>query len=155
MALTCRDESATGQMAGETIAERLRGLLGGGLSGQIIRYAMTGAAVTALQAAVYWTLAQPLKLDPQLANFCGYLVAVVTGFVAHGRFSFAGHGGRDRPAARALRFIAASLVSYALNAFWVWLCVARGGLPVWSPIPLMALVTPAVVFILNRQWVFR
>lgn len=142
-------------MAIETMKGRLRALLGGGLGGQIIRYGITGAAVTALQAVVYWILAVPLKLDVQLANFIGYLAAVTSGYFAHGRFSFAGHGGRDQPKARALRFIAVSLLSLALNAFWVWLCVTRSGLPRWTPIPLMAVVTPAFVFVLNRQWVFR
>ena len=43
--------------------------------------------MTALQAAVYWCLAQLLHVHPQLANFAGYLVAVVSGFVLHGRFT--------------------------------------------------------------------
>jgi putative flippase GtrA len=75
--------------------------------------------------------------------------------VLHGRYSFRGHGAQGSGLARALRFIAVSLVSLALNASWVWLCVTWGGLPVWSPIPLMGLVTPGIVFLLNRQWVFR
>lgn len=134
----------------------LTGLLsGGGMKSQLLRYAVTGAGVTALQAAIYWLLAGPLAVHPQMANFVGYLAAVASGYVLHGRFSFRGHGGRDRPLGRVLRFVLVSLVSLALNAFWVWLCVARMGLPVWSPIPLMAVVTPALVFLLNRQWVFR
>ncbi len=73
----------------------------------------------------------------------------------HGRFTFRGHGRRDRPAAQATRFIAVSLLSLGLNAFWVWLCVQVLGWPLWTPIPLMGMVTPALVFALNRQWVFR
>ncbi len=46
-------------------------------------------------------------------------------------------------------------MSYALNALWVWLCVTHMRWPEWSPIPAMLFVTPAVVFGLNRQWVFR
>lgn len=111
--------------------------------------------MTALQAAVYWCLAQLLHVHPQLANFAGYLVAVASGFVLHGRFTFRGHGSRERPLARALRFVAVSLLSLALNAFWVWLCTAVLDWPLWSPIPFMAVVTPGLVFVLNRQWVFR
>ncbi len=73
----------------------------------------------------------------------------------HGRFSFRGHGERDRPWARAARFVAVSLVSLALNATWVWLCVTWAHWPVWTPIPFMGVVTPGLVFLLNRQWVFR
>ena len=125
------------------------------LHGQLLRYVLTGGFVTALQAAVYWTLAQKLALHPQLANICGYRVAVATGYVLHGRFTFRGHGKRDQPFAQAMRFMAVSLISLALNAFWVWLTVQALGWPIWSPIPFMAVVTPGLVFVLNRQWVFR
>ncbi|MCW2338996.1 putative flippase GtrA [Sphingobium sp. B2D3A] len=125
------------------------------IGGQLVRYVLTGGFVTALQAGVYWVLAQLLGVHPQLANVCGYLVAVATGYVLHGRFTFRGHGSRDRPVAQAVRFGIVSLLSLALNAFWVWLCVERLMLALWSPIPLMGVVTPVLVFTLNRQWVFR
>jgi len=125
------------------------------VGGQLIRYALTGGFVTALQAAVYWVLADRAGTHPQLANFLGYLVAVASGYVLHGRFTFRGYGGRDRPLARGMRFVVVSLLSLGLNALWVWLCVDRLGWPLWSPVPLMGLVTPALVFVLNRQWVFR
>lgn len=122
---------------------------------QLFRYGVTGLFVTACQAAIYWTLAAPVGLHPQVANGVGYVLAVAIGYISHSSFTFRGHGGRDNQAARGLRFIAVSLVSYALNAFWVWLCVSHMQWPEWSPIPAMILVTPAVVFGLNRQWVFR
>lgn len=125
------------------------------VGGQLFRYVLTGGFVTALQAATYWALARWFGVHPQLANLAGYLVAVSSGFVLHGRFTFRGHGGRDRPAARMARFVTVSLLSLGLNALWVWLCVDRLGGPLWSPIPLMGLVTPAFVFTLNRHWVFR
>lgn len=127
----------------------------GEVSGQLLRYVLTGGFVTALQAAVYWSLAHWAGVHPQIANVAGYLVAVASGFVLHGRFTFRGHGGRDRPVARMVRFGLVSLLSLGLNALWVWLCTARLGGPLWSPIPLMAVVTPAFVFLLNRHWVFR
>lgn len=139
------------------IRRALAGLLSGdSVRAQFLRYAITGVAITVLQAAVYWGLAGPLALDPQLANFVGYLAAVASGYVLHGRFSFASEGVRSGSAGgRAFRFIVVSLLSLALNALWVWLCVTRLALPLWTPIPLMSIVTPALVFVLNRQWVFR
>ncbi len=133
-------------------AKRHRALLG-----QIIRYGLVGGFVTALQALTYWLLAQRAGLHPQAANVLGYLVAVASGFVLHGRVTF-----REREAApaggegmvRAVRFVLVSLASLALNAFWVWLTTGPLGWPLWTPIPFMALVTPALVFVLNRRWVF-
>jgi putative flippase GtrA len=122
---------------------------------QIVRYGVTGLFVTACQAAIYWVLAAPVGLHAQIANGIGYAVAVVIGYVSHNAFTFRGHGGESGHAGRGARFVAVSLVSYALNALWVWLCVTHMQWPEWSPIPAMLFVTPAVVFLLNRQWVFR
>lgn len=122
---------------------------------QLFRYGVTGLFVTACQAAIYWTLAARLDLHPQLANGIGYVAAVVIGYVLHSAFTFRGHGARDNHAARGTRFVAVSLISYALNALWVFLTVGWMGWPEWAPIPAMLFVTPAIVFGLNRQWVFR
>lgn len=123
--------------------------------GQLLRYGLVGGGVTALQAAVYWLLAQQIGWHPQLANFAGYVCAVVVGYFAHGAITFKGHEGQGPSASRMMRFVAVSLLSLALNALWVWLMVDFLRYPLWSPIPLMGLVTPAIVFVLNRQWVFR
>jgi putative flippase GtrA len=125
------------------------------LSRQLVRYAIVGGVVTALQEAVYLSLAGWAGWHPQLANLAGYLVAVATGFVGHGRVTFAGHGSQGRGTGQAVRFVLVSLLSLALNAFWVWLALSALGGPVWSPVPLKAVVTPLLVFALNRQWVFR
>jgi putative flippase GtrA len=91
-----------------------------------------------------------------MANVTGYLAAVMIGYVTHSAFTFRGQGGGDAGhAARGVKFVAVSLLSYALNALWVFLCVTHMKWPEWSPIPAMIFVTPAVMFGLNRQWVFR
>ena len=125
---------------------------------QIVRYGVVGLGVTMAQAAVYWLLAARVGLHSQLANLAGYIVAVMLGYVLHGRFTFADperEGGAAAHAARGARFIAVSLVSLALNALWVWLTVSWLRWPTWTPIPAMLFVTPAIVFLLNRRWVFR
>lgn len=129
---------------------------GDGVRAQFLRYAVTGVAITALQAAVYWGLASPGGMNPHLANFFGYLAAVASGYVLHGRFSFRSDTERKTSSgAQAVRFMAVSLLSLAINDRWVWLCVTVLALPLWTPIPLMAIITPALVFVLNRYWVFR
>ncbi|MCP1468435.1 putative flippase GtrA [Sphingobium sp. OAS761] len=126
---------------------------------QIVRYGLTGLFVTACQAAIYWTLAAVAGMHVQVANLIGYVAAVCIGYVAHNSFTFREEGREEGRAgghaARGAKFVAVSLISYALNALWVWLCVTHMGWPEWSPIPAMVFITPAVVFVLNRQWVFR
>lgn len=124
---------------------------------QIVRYGVVGMGVTLAQAAVYWSLATLLHWHSQIANFAGYLVAVASGYVLHGKVTFRDADnaqGASGHAARGFRFVIVSLLSLALNALWVWLCVSWAHWPTWTPIPAMIFVTPAVVFVLNRQWVF-
>ncbi len=123
--------------------------------GQVVRYGLVGGGVTALQAAVYWLLAERSGWHPQLANVAGYICAVVSGYFAHGAITFKGHQGEGPSGTRMMRFIVVSLLSLSLNALWVWLTVTELRYPLWAPIPLMGVVTPGIVFLLNRQWVFR
>ena len=124
-----------------------------GLLGQLLRYAITGGLASAVNIGVYWALAAG-GLDPNLAWAIGFAAAVAVGYVVHSRWSFRGHGRRDNPARTGGRFVAVSLVSFALNQFWVWLLVQHLDLPLWAPYPLVLGVTPLVVFALNRRWVF-
>ncbi len=121
---------------------------------QLLRFAVTGAFVTALGVGVYALVAIALRWEPQLGNFLAYVVAVATGYVMHSRWSFRDHGGQ-RTKATQLRFVVVSLISYALNSFWVWLLFSHLNLGRAAPILPMLFVTPVVTFVLNRQWVFR
>lgn len=121
---------------------------------QLARFIVSGAIVTALGVGVYAAVAVALKWNPQLGNFLAYVFAVATGYVMHSRWSFKDHGA-DRDHRTKVRFVVVSLVSYALNSFWVWLLYSRLQLGRAAPILPMVFVTPGVTFLLNRQWVFR
>jgi putative flippase GtrA len=126
----------------------------GVLIGQIGRFVISGGLATALNVAVYWVVAVPLRVEPLLANLLGYLAAMVSGYVLHSRWSFKGHGRRDDPVRTTSRFFIVSLVSLGLNSLWVWLLTDFFALaPSWPIIPMLV-VTPLVTFALNRRWVF-
>jgi putative flippase GtrA len=72
----------------------------------------------------------------------------------HSQWSFRGHGS-ERDHRTKARFVIVSIVSYALNSFWVWLLYSHLGWGRAAPIVPMLFVTPLVTFTLNRQWVFR
>mgnify|MGYP003575457509 CR=1 FL=1 len=122
--------------------------------GQLMRFVISGAFVTALGVAVYALVALVLRWHPQLGNFLAYVVAVATGYFMHSTWSFKGHGA-ERDHATKVRFAVVSVISYALNSFWVWLLCTYLGYEPEAPIAPMLFVTPAVTFVLNRQWVFR
>jgi putative flippase GtrA len=124
------------------------------LIGQLARFVVSGAFVTALGVAVYAIVALVLRWHPQLGNFLAYVIAVATGYFMHSQWSFKGHGA-ERTHGTRLRFVVVSVISYALNSFWVWLLFTYLQLGRAAPIAPMLFVTPAVTFVLNRQWVFR
>ena len=121
---------------------------------QLVRFIISGATVTALGVGVYALVALVLHWHPQLGNFLAYVVAMATGYVMHSRWSFRDHGA-ERTHSTKVRFVIVSLISYALNSFWVWLLYTHLDLHRAVPIIPMLFVTPAVTFMLNRQWVFR
>ena len=120
--------------------------------GQLLRFLFSGAIVTALGVGIYALVALVLRWHPQIGNLLAYLVAMMTGYVMHSRWSFRDHGQRTR--STAVRFVVVSLISLGLNSLWV--AVLTGPLelsPAWPIVPML-FVTPVVTFVLNRQWVF-
>ena len=122
--------------------------------GQLICFVISGGFVTLLGIGVYVVVAILLRWHPQLGNLLAYLTATATGYVMHSGWSFKDHGG-ERTHATKLRFAVVSVISYALNSFWVWLLYTHLDLGREAPIAPMVFITPAVTFFLNRHWVFR
>ncbi|MBA2466128.1 MAG: GtrA family protein [Sphingomonas sp.] len=119
---------------------------------QLARFLVSGALVTLLGVGVYAVVALVLRWHPQVGNLLAYLVAMATGYWLHSRWSFRDHGQRTR--STGLKFITVSLISLGLNSLWVFLITGPLGMgPAWPILPML-FVTPAVTFVLNRQWVF-
>jgi putative flippase GtrA len=123
--------------------------------GQLARYGIIGALITIGGQAIYYVLAETRTTSPLVAIAIAWIVGVIVGYFAHGWISFAGHGERDNHAATGTRFVVVNIIGYLLNSFWVWLLFTHLELGRAAPILPMLFVTPAVTFVLNRQWVFR
>ncbi len=121
---------------------------------QLLRYAITGGGVTLGAALGYWLLATPVGLYPALSLTIVFIIFTGVGYVLHSGISFRGHGGRDRPSVRTMRYLAVNLMGFALNQAFVWVLVTRMGGPTWWPVVPMLFVTPLVTFALHRRWVF-
>jgi putative flippase GtrA len=121
---------------------------------QLVRYAISGGALTLFYSTVYWIAAVPMGIDALVANALAFVATVAIGFVVHSRWSFAGHGRRDRPVRAWSLFLVVNLAGFALNSFWVWLIVERiGTSPSWPLLPII-FITPWLSFYLNRRWTF-
>ncbi len=122
---------------------------------QLVRFGIAGGLATVCYAIVYSPLAAFKITSEQVANVAGYLFAMLSGYLLHSKWSFRGHGASARSAAP--KFFAVSLVSFAVNTFWVWLLTDDAAMagPWWWPLVPIVFVTPLVTFALNRLWVFR
>lgn len=124
------------------------------LIGQIVRFGLTGGLLTVLVAAGYWVAAELFGVEPLLSMTLNYLVFTGLGYFLHSRWSFKGHGSRDKAAARTMRFFTVNTLGFLLNQFFVWLLVKQMDGPTWWPVVPVLFVTPLVTFALNRKWVF-
>ena len=124
------------------------------LIGQAFRFGLTGGLLTLLVAGGYWILADILHVEPMLSMTINYVTFSALGYVLHSRFSFRGHGGRDKPAMRTARFFTVNTLGFLANQFFVWLLVKHLGGPVWWSVIPITFVTPLLTFALNRRWVF-
>jgi putative flippase GtrA len=125
-----------------------------GMLGQLVRFGIAGGLATALYTLVYSPLAGFKITSEQVANLCGYLVAMGSGYLMHSKWSFRGHGAEAKQTT--WRFFVVSLVSLGINSFWVWLLTDDAVLngPWWWPLLPILFVTPLITFALNRLWVF-
>ena len=122
--------------------------------GQVVRFGLTGVLLTLLVAGGYWVGATALGIEPMLAFTLNFLIFTGLGYVLHSRFSFRGHGERDRAAARAARFFTVNVIGFLTSQFFIWLLVKQLGGPVWWSVIPIVFVTPLLTFSLNRWWVF-
>jgi putative flippase GtrA len=129
-------------------------LVESGLLGQLIRFVIAGGITTGLYTLVYSPLAGLGITSEQVANICGYLVAMTSGYLLHSKWSFRGHGAEASKTS--WRFFTVSLVSFGLNTMFVWILTDDTMLagPWWWPLVPILFVTPLVTFALNRFWVF-
>ena len=134
---------------------RMLGLLNSqGVTGQLVRYVISGAILALFYSAVYWTLATQTPVPALVANTLAFLVSLATGWMIHSRWSFRGHGPSRRGTLAYGRYFLVNAAAYGLNSFWVWMIVIRsGGSVALSIVPILG-ITPWVCFWINRRWTF-
>lgn len=124
------------------------------MAGQVLRYAFAGLSITVAFAFSYWALSEWVGIAPMVSLTIAFIVFTAISYVTHSRFTFRGHGSRDRPALRTTRFLIANVIGYCVNQLWVWWLVEHLGGATWWPTVPMILVTPWLTFVLQRKWVY-
>ncbi len=125
----------------------------GQLPGQVLRFAMVGAAATCAHYVVAMLCA--LHINLYGANLLGYLAAVAISYFGHQRFSFRVPP-RDISHQRQLpRFVAGSLGGLALSYLLLAITGDLLGAPNWLSLAVAVSLVPVYTFVFNKLWVFR
>jgi putative flippase GtrA len=124
--------------------------------GQLVRFGVAGGISTLIYSAVYLPLTTWVFRGAHAVYAVpfAFAVAVTAGFFLHSRWSFKGHGTRQRGGTQQIKFVLVQASGMGLNAVITWVGTALLGYPAWAPLlPAIALAT-IFTFILNRWLVF-
>lgn len=118
---------------------------------QMIRYGIVGITSNALLYLLYLGITAA-GMGHKLTMTLLYMLAVVLSFLLNMRWSFNLNG----PCPHAfLRYVVSYGVGYIVNLSALYMCVDRLGLPHQPVQGVMVLVVAALLFMLQKFWVFR
>lgn len=117
---------------------------------QIIRFAAVGLCATAVHTLIFTALVGA-GLSGILSNLLSFSVAWCVSFFGHARFTFEVS---DIRFDQSRRFLATSVIGLISNSIIAFLIVDYLVLNPWIAVLLMITVTPVMVFVLLKTWVF-
>ncbi|HEX7852398.1 MAG TPA: GtrA family protein [Sphingobium sp.] len=124
--------------------------------GQLFRYAIAGGGAAALYAVTYILFANMLLPHGYAvaAVVPAFFLSLTASFLLHSRWSFAGHGAREKGVGQPLRFTLVQMGGLGLNATFTWLVTAVLGGANWMALIPCLILTPLATFAVQRVWVF-
>ena len=140
------------------LAKRIEGMRANGVLGQLARFAISGAISSLVYSIVFLPFAWYVTGErlSVIAVVPAFFAAAAVGYVLHSNWSFKGHGARDNPRRRQVKFLIVQALGMALNLAFTW--IVTGPLlhgPAWASLIPCFLITPFATFALNRQLVFK
>lgn len=120
----------------------------------VLAFASVGAFITICSAFSYWVLSGPFNIDPNISLLAVFIVFTAIGHFLHGSISFREKTGGKVSSGSLWRFGAVNIAGFSLNQLFIFAMVKIQHWPDWTPILPMILVTPVLVFVLGRYWVF-
>ncbi|MBL8452970.1 MAG: GtrA family protein [Zoogloea sp.] len=120
-------------------------------TGQLLRYAVVGIASNALLYLAYLALTSA-GVEPKLAMSLLYALGVIQTFYFNKTWSFR-HGGTHGPAF--IRYCISYGLGYLFNLVALYVLVDRLGHPHQRVQGALILCTAALLFLLQKLWVFR
>ena len=123
---------------------------------QLLRFGGVGLLAALVHSTLYILLVDGVQATANAANLVAFIVAVVVSYLGHTRWTFRDeYEGCDGPAYPVFaRFVATALFGLSLNSLFVYLTVSVMGWSYLSAVPFFIFVTPPLVYLTNKLWVF-
>lgn len=123
-----------------------------GLLRQLGRFFTVGMVATGVHVAAALYLNGPGGLSPLSANIGAFCVAFAFSYAGNYVYTFEAMADHRQSVPR---FLIVSLVGLALNQSIVWLCVEKLGWAFWQSMLPVAVMVPALGYVMSRMWAFR
>lgn len=124
--------------------------------GQLISFAVVGVGATLTHAWVFHALYAWAEMAQLPANIFGFLVAFSVSYLGQFKWTFKTEAQAATSQKKAfIRFGKTALFGLLLNLGWAGLTIDWLGLHHYVYLALLTFVTPVVIFLLNKFWVFK
>jgi len=126
------------------------------VAAQLLKFASVGGFATVVHVVAYIAFVEKLNQAPLIANVAAFGSAVLFSFFGHANWTFRGaYKTTERARVSTFgRFLICAILGLVLNTVFVYLVVTVGGLAYGWAIPFFAVVTPFLLYLINRYWVF-
>ena len=118
---------------------------------KLLRFSIIGALATLVHWSVVVFLYNTFSISPLIANFLGYLVAVIVSFYGHRTWVFLAS---DSIKAR-VKYVFISLSALALQQFLIYISIDRILLRFEILMILIIGITAIYSFLLMERWAFK
>jgi putative flippase GtrA len=120
---------------------------------KLVKFATVGIIATLVHASVYLLLVKTFILNDQLSNFVGFSFALTVSYYGQRYWTFSDKKPNSETNAK-LKFLTSSILSYCLNAFWVFFTVQVLSYSSEYATIGIVFITPVVIFLMLKYWVF-
>lgn len=122
-----------------------------GLHTEVFRFAVVGILATVVHIIIYTLSFPAFTNSAALANIVSFGIAVVASYTGNAYWVFP--GAYDHRL-QIMKFGISSGTGAALNTFFAWYVVDVSGASKYLSVILMVTVTPMVIFVINKFFVF-
>lgn len=136
--------------------KRLRELATNRLFQQLVSFAIVGVGATLTHAIIFNISFELLQLYHLIANIFGFCIAFLVSYLGQFHWTFKEQSIQlaDKRGAF-FKFLKTALLGFAVNLFWAFLILELLQLHHYYYLALLTFVTPILIFILNKFWVFK